>query len=220
MFFKYLSSAAFAACLAGSANADKLMAFDVAEDHTRFIFASTPVFDDGMPAFGNPFVTQGYIYPEGTLSDGEEGVRPDGSPAYPELVLGTWTCDGWFVGEGMRTTEGTMLISRQIYEFDDGDLLITQGPEGAKTFMPVQRAITGGAGAYAGTTGQMTQVMLGMSDGFGVRLQIELDTGRDEARRGQEDGRTGLDGFTKVTPVEARRREGAYDGLDSAYFED
>ncbi len=219
MLFKYFGSAAVAACLAGSASADKLMAFDVAEDHTRFIFASTPVFDDGMPAFGNPFVTQGYIYPAGTLSDGEEGVLSDGSPAYPDLVLGTWTCDGWFVGEGMRTTEGTMLISRQVYEFDDGDLLITQGPEGSENFVPVIRAVTGGAGAYDGINGQMTQVMLGMSDGFGVRLQIELDDTYDEARIGDTSGYesgSASRGVSKLTVAEMRAR----DVVDSTGFED
>ena len=43
------------------------LAFDVAEDMTRFVFAEQPVHEDGMPAYGNPFITQGYIYPAGTL---------------------------------------------------------------------------------------------------------------------------------------------------------
>ena len=39
--------------------------FEVAEDATRFAFDDEPVFDDGMPGYGNPFVTQGYIYEAG-----------------------------------------------------------------------------------------------------------------------------------------------------------
>ena len=54
--------------------------------------------ENGMPAHGNAFVSQGYIYPEGTLADGIVGVLQDGSPAFPDLVLGTCTCDGYFVG--------------------------------------------------------------------------------------------------------------------------
>ncbi len=81
-----LSTAAFAA--------PAISTFEVAEDHTRFAFAPAPVFDDGMPAHGNPFVTQGYIYPAGTLSEGVSGTLEDGSPAFPDKVLGTWTCDG------------------------------------------------------------------------------------------------------------------------------
>jgi hypothetical protein len=43
-----------------------------------------------MPAHRNPFVTQGYVYPADTLKPGIDGVNEDGSPAFPDLVLGTW----------------------------------------------------------------------------------------------------------------------------------
>jgi hypothetical protein len=80
---KLASSAAVAAIfLAQAAQAQPLVRFDVAEDHTRFVFAPTPVHDDGLPAYGNPFVTQGYIYEAGTLDGGVEGVNPDGSPVF------------------------------------------------------------------------------------------------------------------------------------------
>lgn len=179
-----------AALLAGMAMpgaAEQLDAFDVAEDQTRFVFAAAPVFDDGMPAYGNAFVTQGYIYPAGTLDGDVEGVNPDGSPVWPEKVLGTWTCDGYFVGEGMRTQTGTVVITRQVFQFEDGDLLISQGPELADIDVPVHRAITGGTGDYAGVEGPLVQVMLGMSEGMGVRLQFTVGEDRDEARLGVAD---------------------------------
>ena len=53
---------------------------DIAEDGTRFVIDEAPVFDDGFPAYGNPFITQGYIYPDGTLTD-SNGVNPDGRPS-------------------------------------------------------------------------------------------------------------------------------------------
>lgn len=156
------------------ARADMLSGFDVAEDHTRFVFDEAPVFEDGMPAYGNAFITQGYIYPAGTLDDGVEGVNPNGSPAFPNLVIGTWTCDGFFVGDGMRTTEGPIVISRQVYVFEDGDVLITQGPEFMADGVQFTRAVTGGTGDYAKAPAELQQTFLGMSEGRGVRLQMQL----------------------------------------------
>ena len=95
---KLLSAASVATILLGTtAFADPLVRFDVAEDHTRFVFSPAPVHEDGLPAYGNPFLTQGYIYEAGTLDGGVEGVNPDGSPAFPDRIIGSWTCDGWYV---------------------------------------------------------------------------------------------------------------------------
>ena len=185
--------AATLASTAFTAQADGMLkAFDVAEDLSRFVFAEAPVFDDGMPAYGNPFITQGYVYPAGTLDGGVEGTLADGSPAFPDKVIGIWTCDGYLVGDGMRTETGTIVITRQIIQFNDGDLLITQGPELADVDVSVTRAVTGGTGDYADAPAEIRQILLGMSDGYGVRLQIELgqqqdaylleDDGKDAAR--------------------------------------
>lgn len=166
----------------GMATADGVpMSFDVAEDLSRFIFASEPVFEDGMPAFGNAFVTQGYIYEDGTLDGGAEGTLADGSPAFPNKVIGRWTCDGYFVGDGARTTTGAMVITRQVFEFENGDILINQGTELADIGVDAPRAITGGTGSFANITGQMTQVLLGMTDGYGVRLSIDIPSGEQAA---------------------------------------
>lgn len=148
--------------------------FDVAEDLTRFVYASEPVFEDGMPAFGNPFITQGYIYEDGTLDGGAEGTLPDGSPAFPDKVIGRWTCDGYFVGEGARTTTGAMVMTRQIFEFDTGEILINQGAELADIDVAAPRVVTGGTGVFAEIGSEMRQTLLGMTDGYGVRLSIEI----------------------------------------------
>ena len=171
---KLVAITALAASLAMPAAADPLAAFDVAEDLSRFVFAPAPVFEDGMPAYGNPFITQGYLYPAGTLNGGVEGTLPDGSPAFPDKVIGTWTCDGYLVGDGMRTETGDIVVTRQIYQFDDGDILISQGTELADIGVPVVRAITGGTGDYADAGPALEQVLLGMSDGYGVRIQVTL----------------------------------------------
>ena len=185
---KLLTAAAFAALMSTSAFAgEPLTRFDVAEDHTRFVFAPKPVHEDGMPAYGNPFVTQGYIYEAGTLTGGHEGVNPNGSPVFPDKVIGTWTCDGWYVGDGFYTKSGTILISRQVFEFGDGNLLISQGPESVDENIPLPRAITGGTGDYKDIGQVVNQTLLGMSDGFGVRLQFEIPAGRDTAMLTFED---------------------------------
>lgn len=72
----------------------------------RFVFDEVTVFPSGMSAYGNPIITQGYIYPYGTLERGN-GVLADGSPEFPELVIGEWTCRGYSVGKGAETTTGS-----------------------------------------------------------------------------------------------------------------
>ena len=159
---------------------DAPMSFDVAEDLTRFVFAAEPVFDDGMPAYGNAFITQGYIYEDGTLDGGAEGTLADGSPAFPDKVIGRWTCDSFFVGDGARTLTGAWVISRQVFEFDSGEILINQGAELADVNVAAPRAITGGTGAYAHIGAEMSQTLLGMTDGYGVRLSVDIP-GHDHA---------------------------------------
>jgi len=171
-----------ALALASPALADPIARFDVAEDHTRFVFAPAPVHGDGLPAYGNPFVTQGYIYEAGTLDGGGEGVNLDGSPVFPERVIGTWTCDGWYVGDGAHTMTGTIIISRQLFQFDDGDMIISQGAELADYGVPMLRVITGGLGDYADLDGVLVQTNLGMSEGFGVRAQFVIEASGDHGQ--------------------------------------
>lgn len=202
-----LFAAAIAAMpLAGNAG-EPLAAFDVAEDISRFVFSAAPVFDDGGPAYGNAFVTQGYIYPAGTLDGGVEGTLPNGDPAFPDLVIGEWTCDGYFVGDGMRTETGAIVMTRQVYRFSDGDLLISHGPELVDAGVTVTRAVTGGTGDYADAPAEIDQVLLGMTDGYGVRLQIELGGGSADAY-GEEDHTEWDSGFP-VGPIPSLDRREA-----------
>ena len=84
-----VSLGAAGASIASAADRDRrprTVEVDIAEDGTRFVFDEAPVFDDGMPAHGNPFVTQGYVYPAGTLTE-TTGVNPDGTPEFPDRVI-------------------------------------------------------------------------------------------------------------------------------------
>jgi len=165
-----------AAAIARVARPDGTIRFEIAEDATRFVWAAAPVDGDGMPAYGTSFVTQGYIYPDGTLDEGT-GVLPDGSPEYPNKVLGEWTCRGWFVGEGMQTKTGPMVITTQLYNFGSeyGDAtLSTEGYELADVGVAIERAITGGTGPFAHADGDGEQTLLGLNATEGVNLSFAL----------------------------------------------
>ena len=150
---------------------------DIAENGTRFVFDETPVFPDGLPAYGNEFITEGYIYPAGTLN-GTNGVNADGSPEFPHLVIGRWTCRGWFTGDGAHSTTGPWVITHQYLDFDKtyGNTSITSdGFELVDLYIPVKRAITGGTGIYAKSRGDASQVLLGFNETFGVVLRVRFN---------------------------------------------
>jgi hypothetical protein len=164
------------AVLANAQSADEVSVtkFEVAEDGSRFFLDDLNLLEDGMPGYGSAFVTQGYIYPEGTLN-GSNGVLENGDPEFPDLVLGEWTCYGWMIGEGAHTESGEWVISTQMYQFNDGATLVTNGFEIVDFDVPVTRAITGGTGEFRGATGEMTQILRGFTDAMGVNLSVEFD---------------------------------------------
>lgn len=150
--------------------------FDVAEDGTRFVFDEAPVHPDGMPAYGNAFVTQGYIYPAGTLND-SNGVLPSGEPEFPDLVIGEWTCRGWFIGDGAHTETGPWVITTQYYDFggEAGRVsLVSDGVEVADLNTRVNRAVTGGTGKFRKARGEVSQELLGFNESEGVNLTFTL----------------------------------------------
>lgn len=155
---------------------------DVAEDGFRFVFGE-PKLDNGFPAYGSAFVTQGYIYEAGTL-DEHNGINADGSPAFPDKVIGTWTCWGYFVGEGADTTEGPWVVTTQTFDFHGdvpgGDTLVTVGFETPAGAEPAIRTVTGGSGTYLGAAGEVEQVTLGhnLSDGVNATFEFTLNRNR------------------------------------------
>ncbi len=175
-----VSGAAVAIAVFGGTAAEantQVIKFDVAENVTKFEFDEAPVHEDGLPAYGNPFITQGYIYPEGTLN-GSNGVLPDGSPEFPEEVIGEWICRGWFIGDGAHTSTGPMVVTTQIYQLkgDYGDVTITsEGYESSEINKEIKRAITGGTGQYQMARGEVTQELLGFTEQMGVNLRFTLE---------------------------------------------
>lgn len=154
----------------------RVLEFDVAENATRFVFDEAPVHEDlnpPQPAYGNPFITEGYIYPLNTLNS-NNGVNPDGSPAFPDKVIGRWTCRGWFVGDGMKTVTGPPVITTQLYDLGDQHTLISEGYEIADVNVEVLRGITGGTGPFMFARGQAAQTLLGFNAAGGVDLRFKI----------------------------------------------
>jgi hypothetical protein len=178
-------------------------AIDVACDATSIRFGEprgpNPADPDGDPGphpyYGAPFVVQGVIYPQGTLdptcqaNPGEGtycGLLPDGSPEFPDQVVGRWYCRGWFVGEGGRgnvggifTPTGPFVVTTQIYDLDlnqrGSKMLISDGPELIDLHTPFQRAVTGGTGPFTLARGQVTQTAIGANATGLFNFQFQFD---------------------------------------------
>lgn len=159
--------------------ADGTIHFDIAEDGTRFVWADKPVFDDGLPAHGNTYISQGYIYPEGTLSADVDGVNADGSPEFPDKVLGQWSCYGWYIGDAAHATQGPWVLSTQLYQFGrewGAATLVSEGYVLSNTGGTVERAITGGTGPFATVRGTLADTNLGFNEteGGNARYVVTL----------------------------------------------
>lgn len=171
--------AAAAALLWGSsvqAKQPEAIEFDVAEDMNRFIFDQDVVYDDGFPADGSSFITRGYLYPVGTLND-SNGVNPDGSPEFPDKVIGEWICQGYMINDAGHATEGVWVFSTQFFQIGTepgAETIATLGYELADVGESISRAITGGTGQYDDARGESEQILLGLNASEGVNLRVKL----------------------------------------------
>ena len=130
----------------------------------------------GLPLFGNTFIVQGFIYELGTINE-SNGVLPDGSPEFPDRVIGTWTCRGWFIGDGLLTATGPFVISHQ--QFDLGSepgavTITTDGLEIVDFNQTVERAITGGTGPHDNVRGVQIQQSIGLNALGGINFRQTL----------------------------------------------
>ncbi len=172
----------------------RVIEVDVAEDPSRFIFDGDHVLGssygdlEGFPAYGDGFITQGWIYPEGTLTGpddsglasceyDEDGIPISCEPKYEPI--GVWTCYGEHVGEGAATTEGYMVITTQIFDFtEDGtQTIVTSGFERLNPGDVTERAVTGGTGRWALARGEQRQTSYGLHpEFFNVRSTSKINT--------------------------------------------
>ncbi len=165
---------------------------EVAEMGSRFVTDPDVVDTAGLPRRGNDFVTEGYVYQEGTLTCTEgvcDGVVYDAegipSPEFPDRVIGTWTCWGTHTEDAATTDSGAIVATTQQYDLgaELGDRsIVTTGYERVDD-VPIQRAITGGTGRPNISDGIATQNMGGLNNpdlsvdeapAFGVTLFVEF----------------------------------------------
>ena len=177
----------------------KRLRFEVAENATRFAFDEAPVAADGMPTYGNPFITKGFIYPAGTLKDTDgDGALDNGvvvetddngntvvRPEFPDKVIGLWICRGAVMAdEGFAVPTGPTVNTTQLYDFHvlTGGFgrvsLISEGLELIDQGVGIARAITGGTGKYRRARGEVLQTFAGVNASGGFNLTFEVVVSR------------------------------------------
>jgi hypothetical protein len=152
------------------------VSFDIAEIPSRFAPAPFAMGDDGMPLYGNPFVTQGYLYPVGTL-DNSDGINPDGSPAFPDKVLGEWSCWGYHIRDAGRTVTEPAVVTNQLFQITQAygaQTIVSNGYEFVEPGRTFTRAIVGGTGIYSAAGGEQAQTFLGWTPYNSVKLRVTL----------------------------------------------
>jgi hypothetical protein len=158
--------------------ASDVLTFDIAENAAWFVSQQEPVFEeDGYPAYGNPFLTQGYIYPGGTLN-GSNGVLENGEPEFPDQVIGRWVCRGWvYAADGFHAESGALVVTSQVFQLGQSvgaESLMTEGFDLADINRANERAVVGGTGQYVGARGVQVETLLGYNRTQGVDFHVEL----------------------------------------------
>lgn len=143
-----------------------MFAVDVAEDFTKFVPTKVKP-EDTQPERGSFFVTEGRIFPVGTI----EGDGADFDPSQRGHV-GVWICRGTHLVAGSEIPAASWWVdSAQLFVLgrQAKEQLTTEGLEGSGT---VTRVVTGGTGNYAGWTGEQRQTFLGLNATGGVNLRV------------------------------------------------
>jgi len=139
---------------------------DVAEDMDKYVEHRTAAGEE--PVRGSQFVTEGNIYPAGTIAGKGEEFDPN-----MQGSQGTWFCKGVFLVRGSQFDQSPRaVLSDQIYLLpDDRHSIATTGAEGNGTAM---RVVTGGTGAFTGYVGEQRQQFLGFNKTGGVNLRVTI----------------------------------------------
>lgn len=113
---------------------------------------------------GSPFYVEGWIYPAGTIPEGDGFIPTEDS------AIGIWLCRGHLLISPGR--EDPHVATLQEYYLGDvisddpigASLLASQGVEGRNLDRwSAERIVTGGTGPYRGARGQVTQSQIGFN---------------------------------------------------------
>jgi hypothetical protein len=145
---------------------------DVAEDLNTFV--PGPPIVGGVPQRGSFFITEGNIYPGGTIP-GDGSTFDPTDPNAPKPI-GRWFCRGTHLVAGDQipgTTEPWVYTSQLYLLPDDKKSIDTSGLEQTA---PVVRTVTGGTGTFKGVLGVQKQEFLGaFNTTGGANLRVTFD---------------------------------------------
>ena len=135
-----------------------VLTVDVAEDFTKF----NPTFvkpSDTEPKRGSWFITEGNVYPAGTIQGAGESFDPNTAGA-----MGRWYCRGTHLVSASEIPAAPLWVdTAQLYFLpDDEHSIVTDGLEGSGAIL---RAVTGGTGQFRGYLGKQRQEFLGFTRG-------------------------------------------------------
>jgi hypothetical protein len=140
---------------------------DMAEDLAGKFVPTFVKPEHTQPERGSFFVTEGRIFPAGTI----QGSGTDFDPNSPGHI-GVWICRGTHLVAAADIPAASLWVSTvQLFVLgrQGKEQLATEGVEGSGT---VTRIVTGGAGNYTGFVGEQRQTFLGFNPTGGVNLRV------------------------------------------------
>lgn len=153
------------------ASADTIVfSIDVAEDFSLFVPTRVKP-EDTQPERGAFFVTEGFIYPAGTIPRGGTPEEPNSFQPTASGAVGKWYCRGTHLVSGaLFPVTARAVNTAQLYLLpNESKSIATEGVEGAGA---VVRPITGGTGLFAGYIGEQRQELIGFNASGGVNLRV------------------------------------------------
>ena len=140
---------------------------DVAEDLAGKFVPTFVKPEHTQPERGSFFITEGRIFPAGT-------IQGDGATFDPNRSghIGVWICRGTHLVSASEIPAAQLWVSSaQLFVLgrQGKEQISTEGVEGAG---PIVRIVTGGAGNYVGFVGEQRQTFLGFNPTGGVNLRV------------------------------------------------
>ena len=140
---------------------------DVAEDLAGKFVPTFVKPEHTQPERGSFFVTEGRIFPAGTIVGDGADFNPNRSGH-----IGVWICRGTHLVSASEIPGAPLWVSTaQLFVLGRQGLeqIASEGVEGPGT---VTRVITGGAGNFTGFVGEQRQTFLGFNSTGGVNLRV------------------------------------------------
>lgn len=140
---------------------------DLAEDLAGKFVPTFVKPEHTQPERGSFFVTEGRVFPAGTIQGDGAGFDPNSRGH-----IGVWVCRGTHLVAASDIPAAPLWVSTAqlfILGRQGKEQITTDGVEGSGT---VTRVVTGGAGNYAGFVGEQRQTFLGFNPTGGVNLRV------------------------------------------------